>query len=81
MGRKKTGGVETAYVRLRKLLMTAIAEKNYRWVDVVERMELPMTTNTLTVKVRDPSKMKVNELFDIAHAIGITPSEVLEALR
>ena len=80
MGRKKTCGVDTEFAALRRLFVVAMAERDFTWADVLKRMELPMTINTISHKVRKPETMKLNELCDIAKACGVSRKDIVEAL-
>lgn len=80
MGRKKSCGVDTEFAELRKLLIVAMAEGNLAWSDVLKRMDTQMTIQTVAQKVKKPETMRLNELFDIAKACGVSRKEVVGVL-
>lgn len=80
MSKKRSIDRPTEYAPLRRVIYSAMNERNLRWVDVIERMRVPLCTATLMRKCQNPADMKLKELWDIANALGISQDEVRRAL-
>ena len=80
MSKKRSIIRPTEYAPLSRVIYTAMNERNLRWVDVIERMRVPLCTTTLMRKCQNPANMKLKELWDIANALGISREEVRRAL-